>query len=57
MSFGIHNSLIINHFNHNGCAMWATMLIKKLVNFVNMDNYILKKTIDVLVIMDMFKWT
>ncbi len=40
-------------FSHSGHAMWATMLARKSINYVNMDNYMLAKPTNTLVIMDM----
>jgi hypothetical protein len=52
MPFVIHVNRVISHYSRHGHAMWATMLAKKLVNYVNMDNYILVKTTNNLVAMD-----
>ncbi len=53
MPFVIHVNRVISHYSRNGCAMWATMSTNKLVNYVNMDNYMSAKPIDTLVILDM----
>ncbi len=40
----------VRQFSHSGHAIWATMSARKLVNYVNMDNYMLEKPTDTLVI-------